>query len=91
MLDCRWSEAEKREEKMRVPCKLDSEGKVLKTQVQADLTSSVCARGVLQCLLAWFGFLQPHFESVESSVSLPAGCILFISSALSWPTAQPEH
>lgn len=35
MLDCRWSEAEKREEKMRVPCNLDSEGKVLKTQTGA--------------------------------------------------------
>lgn len=93
VVDCRWSEAGKREEKMCVPCKLDSEGKVLKTDkcTLNGLLLSVLVACSSQYLLVWFSFLQPHFEPVECSVSLPGGCILFISSALSRSTAQPEH
>lgn len=42
-------------------------------------------------LVGFCFFLQPHIWSVECSFSLPGGCILFISSALSRSTAQPER
>lgn len=69
VVDCRWSEAGKREEKMCVPCKLDSEGKVLKTD-KCTLNGLLLSVLVACSSICWFGSLfYNHTSSLWSVLS----------------------